>query len=144
MVGRITGPEVRTQALFRDRFVGVFRLAHTLSRGKMMPARYAGGRHISISRRGLEKGPIDEALKPLALARASDLVATVPERQTGILRDCMHSFPLPYPRRRSPSPCSGIRASMPIQPIAGCAVWLWIPVPRAAEGHRCPADSWTL
>ena len=31
----------------------------------------------------------------LALARASDMVATVPERQTGILRDGMHSFALP-------------------------------------------------
>jgi DNA-binding transcriptional LysR family regulator len=31
----------------------------------------------------------------LALARASDLIASVPERHTGILRVGMHSFPLP-------------------------------------------------
>ena len=31
----------------------------------------------------------------LALARASDLIASVPERHTGILRAGMHSFPLP-------------------------------------------------
>lgn len=31
----------------------------------------------------------------LALARASDLVATVPERHTGSLRTGMHSFALP-------------------------------------------------
>ena len=65
-----------------------------------------------VSRRGLDKGPIDEALKPLglereivtivggfstalALARASDLIASVPERHTGNLRAGMHSFPLP-------------------------------------------------
>ena len=32
----------------------------------------------------------------LALARASDLIATVPERYTGNLRAGMHSFPLPF------------------------------------------------
>ena len=31
----------------------------------------------------------------LALARASDLIASVPERHTGNLRAGMHSFPLP-------------------------------------------------
>jgi DNA-binding transcriptional LysR family regulator len=31
------------------------------------------------------------------LARGSDLVASVPERHTGNLREGMHSFPLPFP-----------------------------------------------
>ncbi|HYC87891.1 MAG TPA: LysR family transcriptional regulator [Thermoanaerobaculia bacterium] len=109
-----TGPELRAQALFRDRFVGVVRTGHPLSRRKITPARYAAGRHVSVSRRGLERGLIDEALEPLglerdvvaivggfaaalALARASDLIATVPERHTGNLRGGMHTFPLPFP-----------------------------------------------
>jgi len=112
VVGKATGPEVRTQALFRDRFIGVVRKRHALSKGKMTPARYAAGKHILVSRRGLEAGPIDEALRALdltreivaivggfssalALARESDLIASVPERHTGNLRDGMHSFPLP-------------------------------------------------
>jgi DNA-binding transcriptional LysR family regulator len=112
VVGRTTGPEVRARALIRDRFIGVVRTGHALSRGKITPSRYARGKHISVSRRGFDKGPIDEALKrlglerdivtivgefsaALALARASDLIATVPERQTGKLRSGMHSFPLP-------------------------------------------------
>jgi DNA-binding transcriptional LysR family regulator len=33
----------------------------------------------------------------LALARASDLVASVPERHTATLRAGMHCFPLPVP-----------------------------------------------
>ena len=114
VVGKMTGPEVRTQSLFRDRFVGVVRMGHALSKGRITAARYAGGRHIAVSRRGLDKGPIDEALQALglerqvvtivgtfstalALARASDLIATVPERQTGNLRAGMRSFPLPVP-----------------------------------------------
>jgi len=114
VVGETTSPEVRAQALFRDRFVGVVRLGHPLTQGEITPARYAAGRHILVSRMGLDKGPIDEALEPfglerqivtivggfataLALARASDLIASVPERHTGNLRAGMHSFPLPVP-----------------------------------------------
>jgi DNA-binding transcriptional LysR family regulator len=87
-------------------------VGHPLSQGEITPSRYASGRHIGVSRRGLDKGLIDEALKALglerevvtivggfstalALARSSDLVASVPERQTGNLRGGMHSFPLP-------------------------------------------------
>jgi DNA-binding transcriptional LysR family regulator len=112
VVGRATAPELRVQALFRDRFIGVARAGHPLSRGEITPSRYAAGRHIGVSRRGLGAEPVDEALVPLglqreiativggfsaalALARACDLIATVPERHTGNLRAGMHSFPLP-------------------------------------------------
>jgi DNA-binding transcriptional LysR family regulator len=111
-VGRATGSELRAVGLFRDRFIGVVRAGHPMSQGEITPARYAAGQHIGVSRRGLDKGPIDEALVPfglereivtivggfssaLALARASDLIACVPERHTGKLRAGMHSFPLP-------------------------------------------------
>lgn len=113
VIGDTTGPEVRTRALFRDRFIGVVRKAHPLSRGKMTDSRYASGMHILVSRRGLDTGPMDDALKSLGLerkivtivggfasalmlARASDLIATVPERHTGNLRDGMHSFAIPF------------------------------------------------
>ena len=108
------GPEVRAQALFRDRFVGVVRLGHALCKGKVTLARYAASKHILVSRHGRETGPVDSAVQALgkqrdvativggfatalALARASDLVASVPERHTGNLRDGMHSFALPVP-----------------------------------------------
>jgi DNA-binding transcriptional LysR family regulator len=112
VVDKATGPEVRTQALFRDRFIGVVRMGHPLCQGEMTPSRYTAGRHISVSRRGRDKGLIDDALAvlglerrivtivggfstALALARASDLIASVPERHTEALRVGMHSFPLP-------------------------------------------------
>jgi DNA-binding transcriptional LysR family regulator len=112
VIGKTTGPEVIAQALFRDRFIGVVRKGHALGKGRITPSRYAAGRHILVSRRGLDTGPIDEALMPLglereiaaivggfsaalALARGSDLIASVPERHTGNLRAGMHSFPLP-------------------------------------------------
>jgi DNA-binding transcriptional LysR family regulator len=112
VVGTMTGPEVRTQALFRDRFIGVVRKRHPLSKGRITPARYAAGGHILVSRQALDRGPIDEALEPLglqrqivtivggfatalALARSSDLIATVPDRHTRALRAGMQSFSLP-------------------------------------------------
>ena len=107
-----TGPEVRVQALFRDRFIGVVRAGHALATGDVTPARYAACGHVVTSRRGRTVGPVDEALAllgltrvtvavvpgfpaALAIARASDLVALVPERQTAAARDGMHGFPLP-------------------------------------------------
>src|SRR2546425_3652976 len=57
VVGKTTGPEVRTRALFKDRFIGVVRKGHALSQGEITPARYASGRHICVSRRGLDQGP---------------------------------------------------------------------------------------
>ncbi len=112
VVDQSTGPEVRAVALFRDRFIGVVRSGHPLGEAEITPVQYAAGRHIHVSRRGLDKGLIDEALEPLglqreivaigggfaaalALARGSDLIATVPERHTGNLRAGMQSFPLP-------------------------------------------------
>jgi DNA-binding transcriptional LysR family regulator len=112
VVGKATGPEVRIQALFRDRFVGVVRTDHPLCQGKITPERYASAKHISVSRRGLDKGPLDEALSAfalerdvvvivggfstaLALARSTDLVASVPERHTAHLREGLHSFVIP-------------------------------------------------
>jgi DNA-binding transcriptional LysR family regulator len=114
VIGKMTSPEIRTQALFRDRFVGVVRSGHPLSKNKITPSRYAGGRHVLDSRHDADKGPIDEALRALglereivtivsgfstalALARGSDLIASVPERHTGNLRAGMYSFPLPVP-----------------------------------------------
>jgi DNA-binding transcriptional LysR family regulator len=114
VVDKTIGPEVRTQALFRDRYIGVVRVGHPLSKGKVTPARYAAAAHVQVSRRDNDKSPIDDALAErgltreiativggfsaaLALARASDLVATVHERHTGILFAGMHSFPVPLP-----------------------------------------------
>jgi DNA-binding transcriptional LysR family regulator len=114
VIGATTGPEVRAQTLFRDRFIGAVRLGHPFVEEDVTPSAYAAARHILVSRRGLDRGPIDEALQvlglkreivivvggfstALALARGSDLIASVPERHTAGLRAGMTSFPLPFP-----------------------------------------------
>lgn len=112
VIGGATGPEVRAQALFRDRFVGVVRPGHPLLDAPLTPERYAGGEHVLVSRRGRDAGPVDAALEriglkrtiavtvssfseALFLARNSDLTAEVPERYTMRLAQGMARFALP-------------------------------------------------
>lgn len=114
VIDKAIGPEVRAQALFRDRYVGVVRAGHPFSTGKVTTSRYASAAHVHVSRRENEKAHVDDALAKLglkrqiavtvggfsaalALARASDLVATVHARHTGTMFAGMYSFPLPLP-----------------------------------------------
>jgi len=108
------GPEIRTLGLFRDRFVGVVRKGHPLTKGKITAQRYAANSHVLVSRRGLEMRPVDQALEQLRLTRhvavtvggfgqaiilasESNMVATVPEKHTKGLWRNLHRFPLPFP-----------------------------------------------
>ncbi len=130
-----TWPELRSQALFEDQLVCAVRAGHPLSRGAVTAARYAAAEHVGISRRMLERGPIDAALATLgltrqlpvivggfstalALARRSDLLATVPLRHSGNLLEGLHTFPLPVT-------LPGMRVSM-----------LWHPRLDSDAAHR--------
>lgn len=114
VVDKAISPEVRAQVLFRDRYIGVVRAGHPLSEGEITASRFAAAGHVHVSRRDNDKGPVDAALAglglerqiattvggfsaALALVRASDLVACVHERHTGVLYAGMHSFALPLP-----------------------------------------------
>jgi DNA-binding transcriptional LysR family regulator len=109
------GPEVKLQALYRDRFVGIARQRHPIFKRPIDMARYAGCLHVGASRRGLAKGPIDAALAQHGASRCvalvvpgfyaalyavagSDLVGAVPESvaaQAAALKLPIRSFDLP-------------------------------------------------
>jgi len=114
VVAGAIGPEVRAQALFEDRYVGVVRARHPLAGRSPDSAAYVEFGHVIAWRQGLDLGRVDERLlesglkrdvvatvdgfaPAIALARGSDLIATVPARHTAGLREGMHSFPLPLP-----------------------------------------------
>ncbi|UIJ71121.1 LysR family transcriptional regulator [Aurantimonas sp. HBX-1] len=112
-----SAPEVRSQLLFRDRFVGAVRSEHPLLKEPVTLERYIAYGHVVTSRRGAWRGPVDDALLELGLrreivaivpsfpdalnvARHSDLVALVPRScvaDRGAIAGTVHGFDLPVP-----------------------------------------------
>jgi DNA-binding transcriptional LysR family regulator len=96
-----SGPEMRSQILFRDKYVGVARIGHPLlAGGNVTPKRFAACNHVAASQVGEFGGPLDSVLEELGLARAvgvvvpgfpdamrvagnSDLIALVPRSSLG-------------------------------------------------------------
>lgn len=114
VVDQAIGPELRVQALFRDRLVGAVRPAHPLATRPVTLEDYLSARHVVVSRSGFEEDAVERPFLPadmtrniatvvggfaaaLALARNAELVATVPERHTAALRDGMVTFDVPAP-----------------------------------------------
>lgn len=108
----ISGPEIITQSLFSDRFVGVVKKSHPLASGKVTVERFCKYPQISASRRGRKQGPLDLALQNLGqsrtvavvvsgfadavfLADQAGLVAVVPELLTRSVRHGLMTFQLP-------------------------------------------------
>lgn len=112
VVDTTTAPELRAFPLFEDRWVGVVREGHPLAEGTMSASRFVAASHVHVVRPGLHSTDIDDAVRlaglertidvivhgfssALALARETELVATVPEKHTAGLRRGMRAFPLP-------------------------------------------------
>ncbi|MDE2410192.1 MAG: LysR family transcriptional regulator [Sphingomonadales bacterium] len=113
VIEETTGPELRSQSLFQDRLLGLVRPAHPLSLGRVSRQTYLGARHVLVSRNGHPEAAVDVPYLPadlkrdigtivggfaaaLSLARASDLVATVPDRHTRGLQLGLVKFDLPF------------------------------------------------
>jgi DNA-binding transcriptional LysR family regulator len=115
VLGGDAAPEVRVQALFRDRFVGVARAGHPLFEGEITAERFAGFGHVVSSRRGHRDGPVDAGLAVLGITRhvaavvqsfpaalaivcRSDLLSVAPEAYllaVAEFRNDLQIFPLP-------------------------------------------------
>ena len=136
-------PEIRTQTLFRDRYVGVARIGHPLfSHSDMTPERYAACDHVVASRKGEFTGPVDDALEELGLrrtisvvvpgfpdamriARHSDLVALVP-------RSCIGDGPA-----NDSAATAGLRSfELPVRTPQIVISAMWHPRVDADPAHR--------
>ncbi|GHJ99396.1 hypothetical protein SY2F82_11940 [Streptomyces sp. Y2F8-2] len=108
--------DLRHQLIGEDRLVAAVRPCHPLTDGPLAAQRYAAAEHITVSRRGRLRDPVDDVLTALGLQRQviasapssaialqlvldADLVVTVPEAATtpALLRLGLQALPLPFP-----------------------------------------------
>lgn len=138
-----SAPEIRTQFLFRDGFVGVARIGHPLLAGAgVTPERYAACAHVVASRKEAIAGPVDDALAELGLRRAirvvvpghpdamrvarhSDLIALVP-------RSCLGNGPA-----ADGSAAAGLQGfELPVRTPEIVISAMWHPRVDADPAHR--------
>ncbi|HBF82711.1 MAG TPA: LysR family transcriptional regulator [Streptomyces sp.] len=108
--------DIRHRLVGRDRLVVAVRPGHPLTEGSPSPERYAAAEHLTVSRRGSLRDPIDDALATLGLGRRvvaagptstfalqlaleTDLVVTLPDTVTREARDRLGLITLPAPLR---------------------------------------------
>lgn len=133
-----TPPDLVSQALFRDRFICAVRKGHPLTEGRLTAQRFAQCDHVDVVQHtpsAGNSGPIDRRLHlqglernvvmivgsfatAIAMARQTDLVASVPDKPTSSLRSGLVELELPF------------------APIEVTVSMLWHPRMDADPAHR--------
>ena len=145
-------PEVRSQLLFRDRFVGAVRTAHPLlAQREVTPQSFAACEHVGALQRDDFRGPVDEALEAIGLerrvvlvvpsygaalrmARATDFVVVVPRSSLHGLDVHDRATDQEGPPERTIPGLQAFSLPMPLPEIAVSA--LWHPRMDADPAHR--------
>ncbi|HHG8772562.1 TPA: LysR family transcriptional regulator [Raoultella planticola] len=131
------GPEIRLQALFRDRFVGVFSTAHPLAQsGEMTREQYAACEHVIASRHGMVRGPVDDALAQCGLNRK--IAAVVPGFAAALAVACRSQLltlvPASYLRYGVPE--GVVVFELPVKTPEITVSQMWHPRQEQEPGHR--------
>ena len=107
-------PEIRSETVGHDRLVVAVRPDNPCAHGKLTVEQYARANHVTVSRRGRLRDPIDEALEARGLRRRvvaavptstaalqfvcqSEVVVAVPERMCGPTMRALGLHALPVP-----------------------------------------------
>ncbi|OON80117.1 LysR family transcriptional regulator [Streptomyces tsukubensis] len=116
-----SAPDLRHQLVGEDHLVLAVRPGHPLTEGPLTPERYAAAGHVTVSRRGRLRDPVDDALAVLGYERQviaaapstatalplvldTDLVVTVPQAVTGSALSGLGLRVLPLPLTMPPIP----------------------------------------
>lgn len=136
-------PEVRTQFLLRDRYVGIARIGHPIfTGGKVTPKRLAAFGYVAASQVGDFSGPLDSALEELDFTRAVHVV--VPGFPDA-MRVAAHSELIAFVPRSSlgnalvkdPSATLGVRRfDIPVRMPDFLICAMWHPRVDADPAHR--------
>ncbi|RKH66449.1 LysR family transcriptional regulator [Corallococcus aberystwythensis] len=106
--------DVNHQVVSQDRLVVALRARHPLAGRKLTVRAYAGAEHVTVSRRGRLRDPVDEALAAQGLSRRvaaavptsaaalrfaseTDLLVAVPEKMCAAALKALHLKTLPMP-----------------------------------------------
>ncbi|WP_037734086.1 LysR family transcriptional regulator [Streptomyces sp. 303MFCol5.2] len=112
--GRPTLADIRHRLVGHDQLVVAVRPGHPLTEGPLSLDDYAAAQHLTVSRRGRLRDPVDDALAALGherrvvaagptaafalqLAPTTDLVLTLPDAVTRTARDRLGLITLPLP-----------------------------------------------
>lgn len=146
------GPEIKIQHLFTTRFVGLVREGHPIFDEPLTPERFASFDHVSVSRRGRARGPIDDALEALGLSRrvsfitpnfhsaifstsGSDMILALPEPVLWGMRELgLRMLPLVIPLELEP--VTVIQAWHPRFDKDPAHRWLRQSLKQACETHE--------
>ncbi|MET7685892.1 LysR family transcriptional regulator [Streptomyces sp. NPDC005423] len=107
-------PGIRHRLVSEDRLVVAVRPGHPLTKGPLSLERYTAAQHLTVSRRGRLRDPVDDVLAThgherrvvtavssvafaLQLAPATDLVLTLPDTVTRTARERFGLITLPLP-----------------------------------------------
>jgi DNA-binding transcriptional LysR family regulator len=133
-------PEVRVQALFRDRFLGVVRLGHPLANEPSITAeKYVAFGHVVASRRSGKSGPVDDGLADLGLKR--NIVAVVPSFPAALAvarsSDLVALVPETFMRHQSaPDASTTFAFELPVRTAPITVSQMWHPRVEADPAHR--------
>jgi DNA-binding transcriptional LysR family regulator len=126
-------PETRTEALVTTRMRAAVRADHPLTSAPLDPAGFAAAEHISVSRRGRQRGPVDDRLAELGLHRRVPVVlpshaaALALAARTDLVCLCIGD----------PPPELGLRAmEVPLELPPLVIGLAWHPRHDADQGHR--------
>ncbi|MCM2416673.1 LysR family transcriptional regulator [Streptomyces sp. RKAG293] len=117
--GAPAAPDVRHRQIGQDRLVVVVRPGHPLAGAPLSAERYVAAEHVTVSRRGRLRDPVDDALADLGMERVvvaaaptastalrlvhgTDLVVSVPEASTRAARRQLGLLALPVPMQLPP------------------------------------------
>lgn len=91
-----SSPEIRHELVGHDRLVLALRPAHPLRNGPLTLEGYAAAEHITVSRRGRLRDPIDDVLQTLGVSRR--VVAAAPTNATALQFVRHHDLVAAVPR----------------------------------------------
>jgi DNA-binding transcriptional LysR family regulator len=135
---RDRGPEVLTDRLFEQHYVGAVRKGHALLSARITLPRFLAQQHVAVTQRGRVEEPLDVAVR--AAGRSRRVVLTVPSAYGALVAAARSDLVACVPVRvaRGVDGSLGLRTfALPLVLPTDVIVQAWHPRLQADAAHRC-------